>query len=212
MGTQDRREREKEQRKQLIRACAQEIFRHKGFGGTTIRDLAQACELATGTIYLYYRDKNELLADLLVEGHELLLDELRQALAAAGPEQQWEKLIDVFFRFAAIHPEHFELMFFVVQREGYGVLDVVPKRSPTHHRLQEQQQECLRLAALALRDSIPTLDDQTAALTSEAAWSMLAGVVYFFRKEGQEIFEPVAQQAKNILRGYVTATVAASSS
>jgi len=199
MSVQARRKREKEQRKQLIRECAKDIFRKKGFNGTTIRDLAQACELATGTIYLYYHDKNELLADLLVEGHALLIEKLEHVIESTPPALQLEKLIDVFLEFATTSPEYFELMFFVVQREGHSILDVVPKEGTTYQELQRQQQHCLQLAATAIRNRGGNADERKIFLTSEAAWSMMAGVVFFFRKEGTELFTPVSLQAKEML-------------
>ena len=202
MGTQARKGREKEQRKHLIRACAKDIFRRKGFSGTTIRDIAVASELATGTIYLYYRDKNELLADLLVEGHELLIGKLEAIVAGEPSPGQLEKLIDVFFEFATGYPEYFELMFFVVQREGHGILEVVPRESPTYSRLQQQQQQCLLLASQAIRARNPAMCDREIFLSSEAAWSMLAGVVHFFRKEGTEMFGAISLQAKKMLMQY----------
>ena len=68
METKNRRQREKDERRKLILEKAQELFRSNGFSGTTIRQIAQACELATGTLYLYYKDKDHIYLELINEG------------------------------------------------------------------------------------------------------------------------------------------------
>ena len=50
METKNRRQREKDERRKLILEKAQELFRSNGFSGTTIRQIARSCELATGTL------------------------------------------------------------------------------------------------------------------------------------------------------------------
>jgi len=202
MGTRARRDREKQQRQQDIRESAKTLFRHKGLAGTTIRDIAAACELASGTIYLYYRNKDEIFADLLVEGHDLLIQRLEKALDSVKPSKRGGALIDAFFAFAVDNPAYFELMFFVAQREGKGILDVAAPAGVFHQRLQQQQQRCLELASTAIRGTAAKAGDEAVFLTAEAAWSMLAGVVHYFLKEGPGLFEPVSRQARKILLNY----------
>lgn len=203
MGTRARREREKDERRRDILDQAKAIFRRNGYSGTTMRQIASACELAAGTIYLHYRDKNELFAELVIEGHDLLIKRLEKALGPTLGRDSGERMTDAFIDFAVAYPEYFELMFFVAQREGRGVLDVVEDTfSDTYLRLKKQQQRCLELAFNAIRASAPEADEAEVMLTAEAAWSMIAGVVHFFLKEGQSSFLTVSRQARKILVSY----------
>lgn len=65
MGILDRKEREKEIRRQQIIVAARRVFSGKGFSKSTMENIAVAAELSTGTIYLYFRNKEELYASIL---------------------------------------------------------------------------------------------------------------------------------------------------
>ncbi len=64
MGIQERKQRERERRRQQIAIAAKKIFSAKGFNKTTMEDIAKEAELSAGTLYLYYKNKNELFASL----------------------------------------------------------------------------------------------------------------------------------------------------
>jgi len=64
MGIQERKKRERERRRQQIAVAAKKIFSVKGFNKTTMEDIAREAELSAGTLYLYYKNKNELFASL----------------------------------------------------------------------------------------------------------------------------------------------------
>ncbi len=64
MGIQERRAREKERRRLQILVAAKRLFCNKGFSRTTMEDIASEAELSTGTLYLYFKNKNELYASM----------------------------------------------------------------------------------------------------------------------------------------------------
>ena len=64
MGIQERKEREKERRRQQIIVAAKRVFSVKGFSKATMEDIAKEAELSPGTIYLYFKNKDELYASL----------------------------------------------------------------------------------------------------------------------------------------------------
>ena len=64
MGIQERKEREKERRRQQIIVAAKRVFSEKGFNKTTMEDIAKEAELSPGTLYLYFKNKEELYASL----------------------------------------------------------------------------------------------------------------------------------------------------
>lgn len=70
------REAKKEDKRRRIRKAAAELFRGQGYEATTTRAIAERAGIATGTLFLYVRDKDEALA--LVYG-----DEVDETLAAA---------------------------------------------------------------------------------------------------------------------------------
>ena len=64
MGIQERKERERERRRQQIIVAAKRVFSAKGFTKATMEDIAKEAELSPGTIYLYFKNKDELYASL----------------------------------------------------------------------------------------------------------------------------------------------------
>lgn len=64
MGIQERKEREKERRRQQILVAAKRMFSDKGYNRTTMEDIANEAELSPGTLYLYFKNKEELFASL----------------------------------------------------------------------------------------------------------------------------------------------------
>jgi AcrR family transcriptional regulator len=64
MGIRERKEREKERRRQQIMVAAKRVFSVKGFNKATMEDIAKEAELSPGTLYLYFKNKEELYASL----------------------------------------------------------------------------------------------------------------------------------------------------
>ncbi|MBW2591450.1 MAG: TetR/AcrR family transcriptional regulator [Deltaproteobacteria bacterium] len=64
MGIQERKRREKEKRRRQIIIAAKKVFSSRGFNKTTMEDIAKKAELSPGTIYLYFKNKDELFASL----------------------------------------------------------------------------------------------------------------------------------------------------
>lgn len=64
MGIQERKKREKEGRRRQILSAAKLLFSNRGFHQTTMEEIANEAELSPGTLYLYFKSKDELFAEL----------------------------------------------------------------------------------------------------------------------------------------------------
>lgn len=60
-ATTSRRERSKADKERRIHEAALALFREKGFESTTTKEIAERADIATGTLFLYVKDKHELL-------------------------------------------------------------------------------------------------------------------------------------------------------
>jgi AcrR family transcriptional regulator len=67
MGTNERRAREREARRRAILEAARTLFAQQGVEATSMDALAARAELAKGTLYLYFKSKEELLIAMLEE-------------------------------------------------------------------------------------------------------------------------------------------------
>src|SRR5712691_5405342 len=61
MGVQERRARQKESIREEILDAARTLFVKEGYESVSIRKIADKVEYAPGTIYLYFRDKADIL-------------------------------------------------------------------------------------------------------------------------------------------------------
>jgi TetR/AcrR family transcriptional regulator len=111
MGTTERREREKQQRRDDILNTARTIFFDKGFRDTTIDDIARATELARGTIYLYFESKEEIYATVLEEGLDILHTLVREAYSSEqDPLTNLLAGHDAFMRFHDEYKNHYNVL------------------------------------------------------------------------------------------------------
>ncbi|GAB3823907.1 TetR/AcrR family transcriptional regulator [Hymenobacter jeollabukensis] len=111
MGIADRKLREKTERRQAILDAALHLFTQQGFEKVSMRNIADTIEYSPATIYLYFKDKNELLLALQTQGFELLVRELGVITSIEHPAEQLRAVGEQFLGFAFRHPELFELMF-----------------------------------------------------------------------------------------------------
>lgn len=72
MGIQERRQREKERRRNDIIDAAEKIFFSKGYDLATMDDVAEQAELSKGTLYLYFKSKEDLYMGITQRGLEIL--------------------------------------------------------------------------------------------------------------------------------------------
>ncbi|MBW2589579.1 MAG: TetR/AcrR family transcriptional regulator [Deltaproteobacteria bacterium] len=99
MGIKERKEREKERRKQQITVAAKKVFSDKGFNRATMDDIANEAELSPGTLYLYFKNKEELYASLSVRILQYLQIRVEQIVKEEKmqPEQKLDALVEAMF-------------------------------------------------------------------------------------------------------------------
>jgi len=88
-----RRERDRLLRKADILRAAEHVFALKGYYEATMQDIARQAQYATGTVYLYFKDKDALYLSLFEEKFKDLLLILKEETAKA-PDAKGK--LDVF--------------------------------------------------------------------------------------------------------------------
>ena len=121
-----RREERKAQNRAKLLAAARKVFAEKGFGEATARDIVRETDLATGTFYNYFRDKEEVF--------RALLEEFEQRVTAAvnlsrhdptlNLEQRIEEGARAFFQVVAEDAQLFHVL-----RRNAGTFAILPTES-----------------------------------------------------------------------------------
>ncbi|MCU0772322.1 MAG: TetR/AcrR family transcriptional regulator [Verrucomicrobia bacterium] len=89
-----RRQRERQQRRADILAAAERVFAAKGFHAASIEEIARSADYATGTVYLYFKDKETLYIELFEEKIRALGAAIRQHLTPpADPVQALRQVV-----------------------------------------------------------------------------------------------------------------------
>ena len=89
-----------------IHDAALTLFNDRGYTGTTVRELADACDLTPGAIYNHYASKDALLFAIVDRVHDLADTTLSGVLRSAGtdPSAQLEALATAFTAFHIARP------------------------------------------------------------------------------------------------------------
>jgi AcrR family transcriptional regulator len=112
MGILERKEREKHEMRLKILETAKQIFIEEGFEKASIRAIADRIEYSPATIYLYFKDKNELFFSLHEMGFEKLILEMTNAIEGINdPVEELRVRGFAYMKFAFQNPEMYDLMF-----------------------------------------------------------------------------------------------------
>jgi len=107
MGVAERKRREREQRMSAITVAAEKLFLEKGFYETTMDDIARAAELGKGTIYLYFKNKEEAYTAIVLRGQRLMNGMFRTAVAQKKRGIDKAAAIGLaFYSFYEKHPDY----------------------------------------------------------------------------------------------------------
>ena len=113
MGISERKGREKEQRREEIINAAQKVFFEKGLQVATMDDIADAAELSKGTLYLYYKSKEDLYLAVMMRGIEILHTMFTEAVSTSAPTVlQIRKLGQTYYEFFKQHRNYFRMFYF----------------------------------------------------------------------------------------------------
>jgi AcrR family transcriptional regulator len=110
-----RRQRERLRRRADILQAAEQVFAAKGFHAASIEAIAHAAEYGTGTVYLYFQDKQALYVELFEQKIRELSALIRERVRGAPePLEGLRRLIQARLEYF----EHNRAFFQVYAREG----------------------------------------------------------------------------------------------
>ena len=81
-----RREREKLAQRQEILAAALGLFSKKGYGNVSMQEIAENAEFAIGTLYKFFRSKEDLYRALVLEQTDVFHSGIESAFASSDDE------------------------------------------------------------------------------------------------------------------------------
>ncbi|MCU0340912.1 MAG: TetR/AcrR family transcriptional regulator [Spirosomaceae bacterium] len=182
MGILERKEREKEEMRRKILDAARKLFLEQGFEKTSIRNIADAIEYSPATIYLYYKDKNELLFALHEEAFLKMMEELSKVVSVKDPFERLVEMGHQYIKYAVENPELYDLMFIMTApMETLACRDEIWEDGmKSFCLLQTVVEQCIT-GGYFKKD----LDVEIASLT---IWSYMHGLVTIYLKNRMNMF------------------------
>ena len=169
MGVKERRAREKEQLRRQILSAARELFVNEGYENVSMRKIADKIEYSPTTIYLYFKDKADLLDSVCKETLLNLLNTLELLKRdKSDPVEVLRKSGKAYVEFGLKYPQDYKLTFVVRPQfqKGLGLQEgSVGER--VFDYLRAMVSECIR------QERFRQVDVE---ITGQALWSAVHGV------------------------------------
>ncbi|MBE3560071.1 MAG: TetR/AcrR family transcriptional regulator [Ktedonobacteraceae bacterium] len=165
-----RQDQQKQELRQAILNAAGELFLEQGYDRFSLRKVAERIGYSPTTIYLYFRDKDDLLFTVVDEGFARFRQQI--AAAAAGTQDCWQRLIALgraYMTFGLENPVYYQLMF--MQRTDFLTRKPAGKDQPriaAFQVLRQAVQEAIDAGVLRPGD---------AECYSNVLWAVVHGMV-----------------------------------
>ena len=176
MGIQERKRRERERRRQQIIVAAKRIFSVKGFSKTTMEDIAREAELSPGTLYLYFKNKDELYASLslrILQYMNIRLEDVKKE-KDHNPEQKIASIKEALYDVYQFDPMILINVFHLQSSETFKNLS-----TPLLENITELSRNSLQTLADIFKNSSGRnrfLTRQPTAI-ADIVWSLFTGIV-----------------------------------
>jgi AcrR family transcriptional regulator len=200
MGIKERKEREKQEMRTLILQTAAKMFVDQGYEKTSIRSIADAIEYSPATIYLYFKDKNELFYAIQKEAFTKFFEYFQTVEHQEDALERLRALGRVYIRFAIENPGYYDLMFIMrAPMETEENLSDWDEGHRSHDVLFEIVKECVEQGYFK---------DQDPFTVTHAIWSFVHGLAALYIRDRMKMFpqdqvEPLIQRSLEIFSDWI---------
>ena len=153
--------------------AALDLIAQKGPAGFTFAEAARSAGVSAAAPYRHFRDREELLASLAVQGFERFETALTQAWDRGKPDAftAFERLGKAYLAFARAEPAYYSAMF---------EAGVPPDTSPELRQAGDRAFAVLRTAAEALIATMPAASRPPALMMALHIWALSHGIASLF--------------------------------
>lgn len=171
MSTADRRQRHRASLRREILEAATRLLAEEGPSRVTMRRVAGRIEYSPTTIYLYFKNKNELLAAVCEDAFSELAGKLeRMSKTAATPRGFLREGLRTYVEFGLAHPAQYAMAFMSSDPGQAGA----PEHSPGS-RVFDALREGVRACVESGDIQASNVD-----MTAEALWASVHGLTSIF--------------------------------
>ena len=201
MGIAERKEREKLQRRNDIIDAAEKVLFSRGFESATMDEIAERAELSKGTLYLYFKSKEDLQFAIFMRGFDILMKMMKENLSPdSNGYQRLLELADSFIRFSRENRNYFNL-FMYYESNQMGALNIDQKQLQVYLKEDSPLALVTQQVIMGMQDS-SLRDDLSAEVFSATLWSQMMGVLIVLNNKA-DLYEIFNLKADEILQTHL---------
>ncbi len=174
MGVTERRAREKEELHDRILKAASALFAEDGYASVSLRKIAERIEYAPSTIYLYFKDKDEIVTSICRQNFLLLTEALDSILVRdLPPLEMLRACLRSYIQFGLDYPDHYVVTLCLPEpaprsdRDVHDNLSVLDVGLSAFNRLAGGLLGCMQAGVIRKAD---------VELTAQTTWMMIHGI------------------------------------
>lgn len=158
MGTEERKAREKEQRRNNIIDAAEKVIFAKGLDQATMEEIAEEAELSKGTLYLYFKNKNDLYMAITQRGSDMLNRRFAKVLTGDHTGIELIRLMgETYLDFVRENPDYFNAFMYYESLKDAEELENSEMAQTCENNMKEAMQYMIRCLQIGMQDG--TIDD-----------------------------------------------------
>jgi AcrR family transcriptional regulator len=193
MTIEERRERDRAARRQLIVTTARRIAEAEGWDAVTTRRLSAEIDYSQPVLYKHFSNMDAIAQSVAVEGFRELAESLSNASGAAEPEDALRRIAHAYIDFALTNPAVYDAMFTRATTLHFAASDTPPELSAAFAELRD--------AVTAVADAA----DADADTATETLWAALHGLATLGRS-GRLRGGHVSERVNLLVAQFVAAT------
>ncbi|MEX0646755.1 MAG: TetR/AcrR family transcriptional regulator [Balneolaceae bacterium] len=183
-----------------ILKVSRKLLLEDGFNKMSMRKIAKRADVSATSIYLHFRNKDDLLLALIEESIEHLNRVLRKAVdSTRDPVEQLEDLARKYLNYALRHPQAYEIIYMVRPEE----MPKYPKE-----KFQEVRSSYELIAGIIQKGKEKKLFDvEDSLISAYTLWAQLHGIAAVILNKRLDTRIPVEefteQAIEHIIHGFV---------
>ena len=191
MSLKERKERQKNEMRNLIITTALKLFSEKGYDNISMRKIADQIEYSVGTIYLYFKDRDEIFFELHKSGFEEFYQRQLSVQDIKDPLKRLTEHGLAYIQFAIDEPIYYDLMF--ISRNPVKTINEQPE--------WESGKKAYNILKLNISQAkaVGYFKDIDTEVGAFAVWSFVHGISSLFVRE-RMIMVP-SEQLKDLIAG-----------
>jgi len=171
MGIQERKERERDERQELILNAADEIIAAQGLKNLSVRKIAQKIEYSPSIIYHYFQDKDDIINHLMKKSYQKIIVALASTQASAEePAQKLREMIKNYIHLALQIPDQYLT---IMMNSSPAILE----HTSVLFKGASDKRPTMGILCRCLKEIFPDMADNLIELTAQVMWAATFGLI-----------------------------------